>query len=706
MTYTCPACGGPNENNAGTRLINCIWCGTAFRIPVGSNLTAQAGSGSNSGSEAESPKESPAADPSLVASQASLSASQSASAGAAAAASSTAMASSIIQAAQDPNLANDPEKAAEIAAAAARAAANAIAAANAANAAATAAAAAFDLQQKEAALQNETAARPIATAGPAQPASAPAVQSGAAATRSEAAPTQFTQTPSSRTGIAAQTRSIPAGKETAQAQPTQPAAQPTAGQPVPAPETSRPAASTAPVHPATASTGSQPATPPTSSQPTNTTPAAQPSAQTAGIRIVPRKFADAQSGITLASAAIPENFTVSGSLVQKWQSDMVPFTASIQAASPDRSIFLASTSGEFYSYYLNPLLRSAAASVPGAFKTQLRNFMEPDEYLHEYATKMAGVRLQPTARAKLPSAFGADLQGERNRLARFFQDHSINIGVQIAVSTYYCDAFLYRYEAVVKGPRTVFLAGCDYKGVEYYDASNSMAFALGGGLGGLLAMGMQSGSSKKAKAAAKAAAAGKGKDSPTGVGSEGIPFGHGKEYGKRVDTIDWGADRLYFMAAPIELEKTATNLFLRFIGSLTPDPALWKRRNLLIEQMYQQRIVEATQLNAQATQMRIDAQRRQADLARQIQANSDEISRGIMDSWEKRTASQSRMSENWSQAIRGVNTWQTSSGRTVEASVTADHVYQNRYGDTIEVSGTALDDELTSRLDWTELRRK
>lgn len=451
MTYTCPACGGPNENNAGTRLINCIWCGTAFRIPVGADLTAQAGSGSNSGSEAESQKESPAADPSLVASQASMSASQSASAGAAAAASSTAMASSIIQAAQDPNLANDPEKAAEIAAAAARAAANAIAAANAANAAAAAAAAAFDLQQKEAALQGETATRPNATAAPAQPATAPAVQSGAAATRSEAAPTQFTQTPSSRTGIAAQTRSIPAGNAGS------------AAQPVPAPETSRPAASTVPVHPATASTGSQPATPPTYSQPTNTTPAAQPSAQPAGIRIVPRKFADAQSGITLASAAIPENFTVGGTLVQKWQSDMVPFTASIQAASPDRSIFLSSTSGEFYSYYLNPLLRSAAASVPGAFKTQLRNFMEPDAYLHEYAAKMAGVRLQPTARAKLPSPFGADLQGERNRLARFFQDHSINIGVQIAVSTYYCDAFLYRYEAVAKGRRTVFLAGCDYK---------------------------------------------------------------------------------------------------------------------------------------------------------------------------------------------------------------------------------------------------
>ena len=390
----------------------------------------------------------------------------------------------------------------------------------------------------------------------------------------------------------------------------------------------------------------------------------------------------------------------------------MPFTASVQAFSPDRSLFLASTSGEFYTYYLNPLLRSAAASVPGAFKTQLRNFTEPDQYLHQYAEKMAGVRLTPTARAKLPSPFGADLQGERNRLARYVQDHAINVSVQVAVSTYYCDAFLYRYEAVVKGRRSVFLAGCDYKGVEYYDASNSMAFALGGGAGGLVAMGLQGGlfgqggQSKKAKAAAQAAAEGRGKDSPTGVGTDGIPFGHGKEYGKRVDTIDWGCDRLYFMAAPIEFEKTATSLFLRFISSLAPDPALWKRRDLLIEQMHQQRIEEAVRLNAQAAQMRMDAQRRQAELSRQIQANSEEISRGIMDSWEKRSASQSRMSENRSQAIRGVNSWQTSSGRTVEASVTADHVYQNRYGDTIEVSGTALDDELTGRLDWTELKRK
>ena len=668
MTYICPACGGPNENHEGTRLINCIWCGTAFRIPAG--------------------PASPSDNPSMLASQTSLSASQSASAGAAAAASSTAMASSIIQAAQDPNLANDPEKAAEIAAAAARAAENAIAAANAASAAAAAAAAAFDLQKNEAALQAQAAVPPAQTNSEQTRTSIPA-QTSAGYPRT-AAPAQA-HAPQSDASIPAQT---PANQKQAAA--AMPQTGPSQGTPA------QSASQHAGRHREEQS----------SSRTEPSAAAGHSASQPAGIRIVNRKFADAQTGIVLASAAIPDNFSVSGTLVQKWQSDMVPFTASVQAFSPDRSLFLASTSGEFYTYYLNPLLRSAAASVPGAFKTQLRNFIEPDQYLHQYAEKMAGVRLTPTARAKLPSPFGADLQGERNRLARYVQDHTINVSVQVAVSTYYCDAFLYRYEAVVKGRRSVFLAGCDYKGVEYYDASNSMAFALGGGAGGLLAMGLQGGlfgqggQSKKAKAAAQAAAAGRGKDSPTGVGTDGIPFGHGKEYGKRVDTIDWGCDCLYFMAAPIEFEKTATSLFLRFIGSLAPDPALWKRRDLLIEQMHQQRIEEAVRLNAQAAQMRMDAQRRQAELSRQIQANSEEISRGIMDSWEKRSASQSRMSENRSQAIRGVNSWQTSSGRTVEASVTADHVYQNRYGDTIEVSGTALDDELTGRLDWTELKRK
>ena len=435
-----------------------------------------------------------------------------------------------------------------------------------------------------------------------------------------------------------------------------------------------------------------------------TTAAEKPS----GPQFVWKRFADKKTGIVLAEAVVPESFAPEGALYEVWQSDLVPFTAAFQASSPDRSTLLSTTSGEMYAWYLNPLLRTFAAQTPNVIKTSFREFIEPDEYLHQYAERTAGIRLTPTARAKLPSAYGKDLEGERQRLLQYVESHMINISVRETVATCYCDAFLYRYEGVSGGRKIVVLAGCDYKGVESYDANGGPA-----GMG-LLSMGLQGGllgkmlQGNKGKAAAKAGG-NRGKNSPqvspTGVGAGNIPFGHGKEYGKQVDLISWGSERLYFMAAPIEAERAATAAFLRFVGSISPNPALWKQRSLLIEQKHQSRILEAQQLNNQAVQMQIQAQQRQRELARQLQANSEEISRGIMDSWEKRSASQSRISNNWSQAIRGVDTYSTPSGRAVEASVSADHVYQNRYGDTIEVYGNEPDDELVTRLDWTKLDR-
>ena len=319
-----------------------------------------------------------------------------------------------------------------------------------------------------------------------------------------------------------------------------------------------------------------------------------------GPQYVWKRFADNKTGIVLAEAVVPDSFTSEGNLYEVWQSDLVPFTAAFQASSPDRSTMLSTTSGEMYAWYLNPLLRTFAAQTPNVIKTSFREFIEPDEYLHQYAERMAGIPLTPTARAKLPSAYGKDLEGERQRLLQYVESHMINISVRETVSTCYCDAFLYRYEGVSGGRKIVVFAGCDYKGVESYDANGGPA-----GMG-LLSMGLQGGllgrmmQGNKEKAAAKAGG-NRGKNSPgvspTGVGAGNIPFGHGKEYGKQVDLISWGSERLYFMAAPIEAERAATAAFLRFVGSIAPDPALWKQRSLLIEQKHQSRILEAQQLN-------------------------------------------------------------------------------------------------------------
>lgn len=88
-----------------------------------------------------------------------------------------------------------------------------------------------------------------------------------------------------------------------------------------------------------------------------------------------------------------------------------------------------------------------------------------------------------------------------------------------------------------------------------------------------------------------------------------------------------------------------------------------------------------------------------------IAQNSAQISAGIMDSWNRRMASDSRISQNWSEAVRGVNTYRTTDGRRVEVGVTADHVYQNNYGDVYGVSGVAPDQDILNRLNWTELNR-
>ena len=69
-------------------------------------------------------------------------------------------------------------------------------------------------------------------------------------------------------------------------------------------------------------------------------------------------------------------------------------------------------------------------------------------------------------------------------------------------------------------------------------------------------------------------------------------------------------------------------------------------------------------------------------------------------------ASETRMSSNFSEAIRGVNTYQTTSGKNVEVGVSADHVYENKYGDVYGVSGNAPDNELLNKLNWTEIHKK
>jgi hypothetical protein len=149
-----------------------------------------------------------------------------------------------------------------------------------------------------------------------------------------------------------------------------------------------------------------------------------------------------------------------------------------------------------------------------------------------------------------------------------------------------------------------------------------------------------------------------------------------------------------------------------YIAALSPDQSILLNSNSkgMWEQLAYENWVAAmqfaNQLSAQARQGQIQAQQRAIEASRMIAQNSAQMSAGIMDSWNRKMASDSRISQARSEAIRGVNTYQTTGGRSVEVGVTADHVYQNNYGDVYGVSGTAPDQELLNRLNWTEIRRR
>ncbi len=160
------------------------------------------------------------------------------------------------------------------------------------------------------------------------------------------------------------------------------------------------------------------------------------------------------------------------------------------------------------------------------------------------------------------------------------------------------------------------------------------------------------------------------------------------------------------MVAPKQSEADGAKEFLKFINTFTMDPNLANQFGNMINQLLQQQMMQTAQFQAQ-TQANIAGNiYQQQKLTNMLQQNSQSISNGIMDSWNRKMDAETRMSNNFSEAIRGVNTYTTTDGRNVEVGVSADHVYQNQYGNVYGVSGNAVDDDILSKINWTEINKK
>ncbi len=393
-----------------------------------------------------------------------------------------------------------------------------------------------------------------------------------------------------------------------------------------------------------------------------------------------KEFKDQQGGI-LAYAAIPDHYMIGASLVDKRQHEGVPFFITAHAIDTTRNIMIFGLSDELFTTYKNQMLKMALKSVPSVIWSSIRDFVEPEVYLQQFAEALSQMKLTPTATADLPSVIGRNIQKYYNGMMTEYQaafDREAALGTPTKANNSLCRSFLVRYKGTAKsGADCVVLGGMDYKGIEYY-STVSIASVMGP-LAGMLGSAIKS--RKQAESSRQ--------------------FGHGTP----CDAIDWGSANKFLLVTPAEYEKEATQDFLEFVQTFYMEEGLRNQFYQLNMQRQQQNLQQTLQLQQMAQQSAQNLMMNQQRLMQTLQQNSAQMSAGIMDSWNKKMASDARISQARSEAIMGVNVYTNSYGQNVDVSVSADHVYQNQYGDVYGVSGNAVDDETLTKLNWTELKK-
>ena len=389
-----------------------------------------------------------------------------------------------------------------------------------------------------------------------------------------------------------------------------------------------------------------------------------------------------QNGYVLAHAAIPDGYQIGGSLVNGFQHESVPFFVTVHAVNPETKAIVYGLTDEKYTTYKNQMIKMTLKAMSDVKWNSIRDFIEPEVYLDTFAAALSGMpSIKAVGKADLPSICGKNQQQAFNDFMALYQDsfeRDASLGTPTRANNILVKSFMRKYDGVAKsGAACTVVAGMDYNGIEYYSEASMLGAInpLAGLLGAAVKNKQAAGSSKK--------------------------FGQGSP----CDAIDWGAKNKFLLVCPKEHERAALVDFMEFVQTLHMDPHLRNQFYQQISQRIQMRMQETARFQSMARANMQSLQMNQQRLAQTLAQNSQAMSNMIMDSWNQKQASDARISQARSEAIRGVNSYQTTYGQNVDVSVTADHVYQDRYGDVYGVSGTAPDQEFLNRNDWTELHK-
>ena len=438
-------------------------------------------------------------------------------------------------------------------------------------------------------------------------------------------------------------------------------------------------------------------------------------------------------GIRVASAVVPENFELTATINNNWQSEMIPFTTRVKA-NDDNGIVLVSDSKELYHDVKNIFIKTIIGLVPNHTSNGYCAFKDDEQIMKDFVTSTYNREFRLVSKTKLPSFLGTHPEAALDQLKADIQTFDSFVEIGSTPVNHRCESILYKYESELdNGCKVVIFAGMDYEGAELLYGGdflkglnlegikenvskvfgesptlNNLGEAISDVVKGkekLTFSDMMNGG-LIGKAMRKQKEAGQPKPEKTKEApkeNEEPVFGHPK---RRVDQITFGAYRKYACLSLADREEEALRIFLNFAATLIPDQSMGQRQNEKISQKMAEirQVVAQNQAIVMQKQQQLHAM--QMETSRKISEYSKSASAGLMDSWNRKMASDSRISQARSEATLGVNTYTNSYGQDVTVSVGADHVYENQYGDVYGVSGNALDQDVLNNLNWKKIDDK
>lgn len=427
-----------------------------------------------------------------------------------------------------------------------------------------------------------------------------------------------------------------------------------------------------------------------------------------------------KNGTNLAKALIPEDYITEGYLTDKQQSEMIPFNATVRAYNPEKDIFLISSSKDIRADMSNPLLKTIVALVGVHTEAGYEKYIDPQLFIKPWAQQYCGAEIHLTAQTTLPSMLSDNPDLSQSLLNQHISLYDMFLEINSSCSSSEVSSILYRYEAKQDDIDLVVLAGMDYQCAEL----NYSPAALSG-LENFVQntrekLGLPSLNVSKFKNSVSDSLKGMTKDDLMKGGLIGKMLRNGKNEKpqetvkkeeidiisekKKADLILFGAQRKYFCLTTKEKEAEATFAFLNFVQSIQENTTLLQKETTAINNKMNMVYQQAAMNQNIAMQKQAQLRAMQAQTSQMIARNAQAASDGLKDSWNKKMASDSRISQSYSEAVRGVNSYTNSYGQNVDVSVTADHIYENRYGDVYGVSGNELDYETINNLNWTKIK--